>query len=139
MSPPLPPSTFGHTCIDLSSAFNTIQRHLMIHKLQQLNISHIIHLIHSFLSSRPQAVRIGTAISDTLTTNTRAPQGCVLSPFLYTLYTNDCTSPTDITTYYKYSDDTAILASLNESAFHQCISELSHPLHTMVHTQSSLY
>lgn len=52
-------------------------------------------------------------LSDTITTNTGAPQGCVLSPFLYTLYTNDCTSPTNITTYYKYSDDTAILALLN--------------------------
>lgn len=52
---------------DLSSAFNTIQHHLMIQKLQRLHISsHIIHLIHSFLSNRPQAVRIGTVTSTPL-------------------------------------------------------------------------
>lgn len=116
--------------VDLCSAFNTIQRHLMIQKLQQLNISsRIIHLIHSFLSNRPQAVRIGTAISDTTITNTGAPQGCVLSPFLYTLYTNDCISPSDITTFYKYSDDTAILALFNNhlsvAAYHRSITHFS--------------
>lgn len=93
--------------VDLSSAFNTIQRHQMIKKLLKLNVApHCIHLIHSFLSNRPQAVRIGSVTSDTTITNTGAPQGCVLSPFLYTLYTNDCISPSTITTYYKYSDDT---------------------------------
>lgn len=102
----------------------------MIDKLQQLNISsHTIHLIHSFLSNRSQAVRIGTVTSDTTITNTGAPQGCVLSPFLYTLYTNDCTSPTPITTYYKYSDDTAISALLSNqcsiSAHHSSVTHFT--------------
>lgn len=39
-----------------------------------------------------------------------APQGCVLRSFLYTLYTNDCISPSPTVTYVKYSDDTPILA-----------------------------
>ncbi|MEQ2186647.1 hypothetical protein GOODEAATRI_030695 [Goodea atripinnis] len=43
-------------------AFNRIQQDLKIHKLQQLNIPpNIIHLIHSFLSSRPQAVKIDSS------------------------------------------------------------------------------
>lgn len=117
--------------VDLSSAFNTIQRHQMIKKLLKLNVApHCIHLIHSFLSNRPQAVRIGSVTSDTTITNTGAPQGCVLSPFLYTLYTNDCISPSTITTYYKYSDDTAILALLNDytsiAAYHDTISHFTH-------------
>ncbi|KAK3524760.1 hypothetical protein QTP86_002555 [Hemibagrus guttatus] len=117
--------------VDLSSAFNTIQRHQMIKKLHQLNVApQYIHLIHSFLSNRPQAVRIGSVTSDTIITNTGAPQGCVLSPFLYTLYTNDCISPSPFTTYYKYSDDTAILALLNDhttiAAYHDTISHFTH-------------
>lgn len=74
--------------IDFSSVFSTIQRHLMIQKLHHLNIPvQLIHLIHNFLSNRPQALWVGSTTSPTLTTNTGAPQGCVLSPFLYTLYT----------------------------------------------------
>ena len=86
--------------VDFSSAFNTIQRHLLIQKLHHLNTPPIlIHLLHNFLSDRRQAVRVGTTTSPTLTSNTGAPQGCVLSPFLYTLYSNDCTSPSHTTTH----------------------------------------
>ncbi|KAK7880799.1 hypothetical protein WMY93_032562 [Mugilogobius chulae] len=102
--------------IDFSSAINTIQRHHMIEKLHRLNLSpYLIHWIYNFLSNRPLAVRVGSVTSSTMITNTGAPQGCVLSPFLYTLYTNDCISPSSVTTYFKYSDDTAILALLTDN------------------------
>ena len=58
---------------------------------------------------------IGKTISPALTINTRAPQGCVLSPFLCTLCTNDCTSPSPTSTYLNYSKDTAILALLTDN------------------------
>ena len=102
--------------VDFSSAFNTIQRHHMIKKLHNLNIPPLlIHWTHNFLSNRPQTVKVGTSFSSTAITNTGAPQGCVLSPFLYTLYTNDCISPSPNITYFKYSDDTAILGLLNDN------------------------
>lgn len=100
--------------IDYSSAFNTIQRHQMMRKLQHLNVpSVLIHWVYSFLSDRPQTVRVDCETSPTIITNTGAPQGCVLSPFLFPLYTNECTSPSPVTTYIKYSDDTVVLGLLN--------------------------
>jgi len=111
------PGTFASILfIDFSSAFNTIQPHQMIKKLCHLNIpSLLIRWVLSFLTNRPQALRIGTVTSSTIITNTGAPQGCVLSPFLYTLYSNDCISSSSITTFYKYSDDTAIPVTSNTS------------------------
>ncbi len=102
--------------VDFSSAFNSIQSHLMIQKLYYLNIpTRLIHLIYNFLSNRQQVVRLGSTTSSALTINTGAPQGCVLSPLLYTLYTNDNISPSPSIKYLKYSDDTAILALLKDN------------------------
>ena len=46
-------------------------------------------------------------------TNTGALQGCVISPVLFTLYTNDCVSTHDSYEIIKYADDTAILGKLS--------------------------
>ena len=95
--------------IDFSSAFNTIQPHLLAEKLSNLNVNPKITLwILNFLLNRTQCVRFNSGISDQRSTSTGAPQGTVLAPVLFTLYTNDCRG-TDTTPVVKYSDDSAIL------------------------------
>ena len=94
--------------IDFSSAFNTIQPHLLALKLLSYDVSpKLILWIMSFLVNRSQSVRFQRALSSSRTTSTGSPQGTVLSPVLFTLYTNDCTG-TDTTPLIKYSDDSAL-------------------------------
>ena len=62
--------------------------------------------ILDFLSDRPQYVKIGSSTSSILTLNVGAPQGCVLSPALYSLFTNDCKSKSDSVKLIKFADDT---------------------------------
>lgn len=50
-----------------------------------------------FLTGCPQAVRMGNHTSSTLTQNIETPQGCVLSPVLYLLYTSDCMTKQEMT------------------------------------------
>lgn len=94
---------------DFNSAFDTIQRHKLIQKLIHLSISsRLIQIIYDFFTNRQQTAP--------LTTNTGAPQGCMLSPFLYTLYTNDCTTSFSPTIrFLKYADNTVLLGLLTDN------------------------
>ena len=86
----------------------------MIDKLQKLEVPDaLVHWVFNFLSNRPQCVRMGDIKSPVLVSNTGVPQDCVLSPFLYTVYINDCRSVDPSTQFVRFSDDTALLAFLN--------------------------
>ncbi|KAM4612748.1 LOW QUALITY PROTEIN: contactin-4 [Polymixia lowei] len=93
--------------IDFSSAFNTIIPQQLIRKLDQLGFNtSLCNWLLDFLTGRPQAVRVGSKTSSTITLNTGAPQGCVLSPLLFTLLTHDCTPSHSSNLFIKFADDT---------------------------------
>ncbi len=79
--------------IDYSSAFNTIVPTKLAVKLSDLGLNtSLCDWIQDFLTARPQVVKVGQFTSNSITLNVGAPQGCVLSPLLYSLYTHDCVS-----------------------------------------------
>ena len=95
--------------IDFSSAFNTILPEKLYKKLLELGVDlPLCKWLLDFLTERPQFVKIGTLESSMLTLNVGAPQGCVLSPALYSLFTNDCTSEHDAVKLIKFVDDTTV-------------------------------
>ena len=99
--------------VDFSSAFNTIQPHLMMEKLASMNVnSKLILWINEFLTNQFQYVKISDFTSDVIATNSGAPQGCVLSPLLFTLYTSDCSCASNSCQLIKYTDDTALIGRL---------------------------
>ena len=63
------------------------------------------------LTDRSQYVRITSSgtLSHRLQSNTGAPQGTVLAPFLFTLYTSDCRSREPSCPLIKFADDTAMI------------------------------
>ena len=69
--------------------------------------------IYDFLSDRSQTVRIGNLVSSPLVINTGAPQGCVLSPLLYSLYTYDC-KRYDSNIIVKFADDTTVIGLISD-------------------------
>ncbi|KAI3352074.1 hypothetical protein L3Q82_020887, partial [Scortum barcoo] len=78
--------------------------------------------ILNFLTGRPQAVRMGSTTSSTLTLNTGAPQGCVLSPLLYSLFTHDCVATHSSNTIVKFADDTTVIGLItgdDETAYRE--------------------
>jgi hypothetical protein len=65
--------------------------------------------ILDILTGCPQVIRVGNNTSATLILNTGAPQGCVLSPLLYSLFTHDCKARHDSNTIIKFADDTTVV------------------------------
>ena len=66
-------------------------------------------------------VRIGHNTSVALILNTGAPQGCVLSPLLYSLFTHS-------NTIIKFADDTVVVGLItdnNETAYREEVRDLA--------------
>ncbi|PIK52324.1 orf2 [Apostichopus japonicus] len=67
-----------------------------------------IHWIVKYLTNRTQFVKLGPTVDLTYYLQHGAPQGTVLAPFLFTLYTSDCRSQEKICPIIKFADDTAM-------------------------------
>ena len=115
--------------IDYCSAFNTIVPTKLITKLRTLGLNtSVCNWILDFLTGHPQVVRVGNNTSATLILNTGAPQVCVLSPFLYTLFTHDWVAVHDSNTIIKFADDATVVGLItddDETAYREEVSDLS--------------
>ncbi|KAM8887795.1 uncharacterized protein ACB058_011331 [Synchiropus picturatus] len=123
------PGTYARILfVDFSSAFNTILPALLGDRLRQLDVpDSLCRWITDFLTSRSQRVRLGSTVSDTRTLNIGSPQGCVLSPWLFSLYTNCCTSSHESVKLIKFADDTTIIGLISdgdESAYRREVERL---------------
>ncbi|KAK3543371.1 hypothetical protein QTP70_018383, partial [Hemibagrus guttatus] len=99
------------------SAFNTIIPQHLFEKLSLLGLNtSLCKWILDYMTGRPQSVRIGNCISNTTTLSTGAPQGCVLSPLLFTLLIHS------LNHIIKFADDMTVVGLVsknNESAYRE--------------------
>ncbi|KAK3562224.1 hypothetical protein QTP86_031027, partial [Hemibagrus guttatus] len=70
--------------------------------------------ITDFLTDRRRFVRLGTHVSDLQHISTGSPQGCVLSPLLFSLYTNGCTSSHQSVKLLRFADDTTVIGLISD-------------------------
>ncbi|KAK1803752.1 hypothetical protein P4O66_020771 [Electrophorus voltai] len=95
----------------------------------------IAHLLHTTLThldkGRGNYVKMlqttmSMGGSSTLTLSTGAPQGCVLSPLLYSLYTYDCTASSSSTVIVKFTDDTVVMGLILDNDERAYLEEIKH-------------
>lgn len=100
--------------LDIQQAFDKVWHKGLLYKVKQ-QIPHIfLPLIQSYLSDRLFQVKHGQSKSSFYDIKAGVPQGSVLGPVLYNIFTADLPqSPNAVTA--TFADDTAILAS-DESA-----------------------
>ena len=80
----------GVTLIDMSAAFDVVDVSLLLKKCAILNFAQeTVQWLKSYLTERQQSVYIGGHLSSKITLEAGVPQGSILGPLLYTVYTLD--------------------------------------------------
>ena len=92
---------------DLSAAFDTLDIDLFLMKMELYGADRkTLDWFRSFLCGRTQRVKIGNSISPPLELTSGVPQGGILSPIVFTLYTADMELWLKTSGAFNFADDT---------------------------------
>lgn len=96
--------------LDLTRAFDLVNHDRLLDKLSSYGVRGVPQTwLRSYLHERKQYVEICGVKSETLTLDIGVPQGSVIGPLLYIVYTGDIC----LSNLVMYADDTTILAHGN--------------------------
>lgn len=110
--------------LDMSKAFDTIERGTLIEDLKEILNPDEVHLISILIKDVKLAVKCGKTIGETFLTNTGAPQGDCASPIFFTLYLSKALNDD------QEKEDITPAAVINEHSYaenHKNFEEVSPP------------
>ena len=101
--------------LDLSAAFDTVDHDLLLQDLYNSGICDTaLALFRSYLSHRTQSVVVNESTSHSIPLLYGVPQGSVLGPVLFTIYTSSLSSLLDAhgVLHHFYADDTQVYVKI---------------------------
>lgn len=116
--------------LDHSKAFDTVDHNLLCYKLEKMfNFSHsATKLMSSYLSNRHQYVETTTTHSSPLPVTRGVPQGSIVGPLLFSLYSNDLPKILKNCKLRMYADDVQLYISCRTNSIEQCSRTLNEEL-----------
>ncbi len=99
--------------LDLSETFDNLDHKILIKKLEYYGFNGLsIKLMESYLSNTKEYVEIDDSDSDLLYLTTGLPQGSILGPLLFIIYTNDIAQFSKLLGFIIYADDTTLSTTI---------------------------
>ena len=100
----------GIVVVDFQKAFDCVSHNVLLRKLEnEFGINGLLlDWLRSYLDNRKQYTVLNGIASDLNTVKSGIPQGSVLGPMLFSLYTSDLPEAITTATTYMYADDTTL-------------------------------
>jgi len=118
--------------LDLSAAFDTIDHNILITRLSSWFGIHgsVLDWFKSYLSSRSYRVKCDDDLSPLYTSSCGVPQGSVLGPLLFVMYTTPLSTLISSLSlnHHLYADDTQLFLSFHPPDFDSSITHLQNSL-----------
>lgn len=106
--------------LDFSKAFDTISHGVICSKLKYYGFDEqSCYLINSYLTGRSQKVFCNDTYSPAVDILSGVPQGSILGPLLFIIYTSDILKSIENCTVQAYADDTQVYLHFNHSNYLQ--------------------
>lgn len=112
--------------LDYSKAFEVVDHDLLVSKLMYYGCSgSALQWFINYLDSRVQQVKFSGVLSSELTVSRGVPQGSILGPLLFSIFTADLPNVILKSRYHLYADDTQIYVSCRPCDVDAAIADLN--------------
>lgn len=119
--------------LDYSKAFDTIGHDILISILHHIGFSvSAVSLIQNYLTNRSQTVILNNCKSTSLPVTLGVPQGSILGPLLYVIYTFNLQTSLKNCNYHLYADDTQLQYNFNPNNLDNAIIAVNSDLNNLV-------